>query len=75
MAGETNSDLDVKDVSSLMRIEKASGQLSEVRKDLYPAMLALQERVARECEKADMESMDPLGDSPMRSTQLQSLLR
>ena len=58
MAGETNSDLDVKDVSSLMRIEKASGQLSEVRKDLYPAMLALQERVARECEKADMESMD-----------------
>lgn len=58
MAEDPYSDFKTEDVSSLMRIEKASGQLSEVRRDLYPAMLALQERIARECEKKDQESLD-----------------
>ncbi len=58
MAGDTYSELRPEDVSSLMRVEKASGQLSEVRKDLYPAMLALQEKLTRECEMKDMESLD-----------------
>ncbi len=58
MAGEPYSELKPEDISSLMRVEKASGQLSEVRKDLYPAMLALQEKITRECEKKDVESFD-----------------
>ena len=58
MAEDLYSDFTPEDVSSLMRIEKASGQLSEVRRDLYPAMLALQERIAREIEKKDVESLD-----------------
>lgn len=58
MAGEPYADLEPEDISSLMRIEKASGQLSEVRRDLYPAMRALQERMTRLCEKADPESLD-----------------
>ncbi len=58
MVGETYSDLKPEDVSSLMRIEKASGQLSEVRRDLYPAMLALQESIARQCDNKDVESFD-----------------
>ena len=58
MAEEPHSDMELKDVTSLMRIEKASGQLSEVRKDLYPAMLALQKKIARECEMKDVSSLD-----------------
>ena len=58
MAGEPYSDMKIEDVSSLMRIERASGQLSDVRRDLYPAMLALQEKVAREFENMDVESLD-----------------
>ena len=59
MAEDNRSDMELKDVSSLMRIEKGSGQLSEVRKDLYPAMLALQKRIARECEiNSDVGSLE-----------------
>ncbi len=58
MAGEPYSELKPEDISSLMRVEKASGQLSEVRRDLYPAMMALQEKLTRQCEKADIESLD-----------------
>ena len=38
MAEDNRSEMELKDVSSLMRIEKGSGQLSEVRKDLYPPL-------------------------------------
>ena len=59
MAEDNRSEMELKDVSSLRRIEKGSGQLSEVRKDLYPAMLALQKKIARECEiNSDVGSLE-----------------
>ena len=58
MADDLYSDFTNQDISSLVRIEKASGQLSPVRKDLYPAMRAVHERVSKECETADVDSMD-----------------
>ena len=58
MADDLYSDFTSKDVSSLVRVEKSSGQLSVVRKDLYSAMRAAHERVSKECEAADVDSMD-----------------
>ena len=53
-AGELTMD----DLTSLHRIEMRSGTLSDVRRDLYPAMVALMEQVNREYEKNN--SADPL---------------
>ena len=58
MPEEPYSDFTIEDVSSIVRMEKGSGQLSVVRKDLYPAMIALQEREARNCEKKSVDSLD-----------------
>lgn len=51
MAGDDIGDLTFEELRSLHRVEKSSGQLSEVRRDLYPAMISLQERHTRECER------------------------
>jgi DNA replication initiation complex subunit (GINS family) len=58
MADDLYADFRNEDISSLVRIEKSSGQLSSVRKDLYPAMRAVHERISKECQNADEDSMD-----------------
>lgn len=58
MPEETYSELKIEDVASLVRVEKDMGPLSPVRKDLYPAMIALQEKITKECEKRDVESIE-----------------
>ena len=51
-------ELTVDDLTSLHRIEMRAGTLSDVRRDLYPAMIALMDRVNKEYEKNN--SADPL---------------
>ena len=51
-------ELTVDDLTSLHRVEMRSGTLSDVRRDLYPAMMALMDKVNREYEKNN--SADPL---------------
>ena len=58
MAEDIYSDFTSRDISSLVRVEKSSGQLSVVRKDLYTAMRAAHEKVSKECEAKDVDSMD-----------------
>lgn len=50
--GDTvDSDFTFEDLSAIVRREKSSGSLSEVRSDLYPAMMGLLDRQSRECER------------------------
>ena len=58
MPEQSKTNLKIEDVSSMVRVEKGSGQLSEVRRDLYPALIALQEEEARNCESKSVDSMD-----------------
>ena len=52
MIGDTvDSDFTYEELSSIVRREKSSGSLSEVRLDLYPAMLRLLDKQSRECER------------------------
>lgn len=48
------------DLTSISRVEKSSRSLSAVRKDLYPAMLALFERQSQECERLVSEDADSI---------------
>ena len=57
MADDLYADFRSEDISSLVRIEKSSGQLSSVRKDLYPAMRAVHERISKECQNADEDDI------------------
>lgn len=58
MPEEPYSEMRPEDVYSLFRVERTSGSLSKVRKDLYPAMIDLQDRAVKACEKADVESLE-----------------
>lgn len=51
MAGEDGGDLTFEDLRYLQRNEKSAGTLCVIRRDIYPAMIALQERQTRECER------------------------
>ena len=50
--GDTvETDLTVEELGAIIRRERSSGSLSEVRHDLYPAMMRLLEKQSRECER------------------------
>ena len=52
MIGDTvETDLTVEELGAIIRRERSSGSLSEVRHDLYPAMMRLLEKQSRECER------------------------
>lgn len=52
MIGDTvDSDFTFEELGAIIRKEKASGALTEVRQDLYPAMLRLLDKQSRECER------------------------
>ncbi len=55
---ELMEDFTFDDLTSLYRVEKASGTLSPVRKDLYTAMNRLLENIDREREKQLMSDFD-----------------
>lgn len=50
--GDTvDSDITMEELGALIRGERNSGSLLEVRRDLYPAMLRLLDKQSRECER------------------------
>ena len=50
--GDTvESDFTFEDLTAIVRREKSSGSLSEVRLDLYPSMMRLLDKQSRECER------------------------
>lgn len=51
MAEDGRDEFTFNDLSSLLRVEKSSGTLSDVRNDLYPSIIELMESLDRECEK------------------------
>ena len=52
MIGDTvDSDFTFEELGAIIRKEKASGALTEVRQDLYPAMLRLLDKQSKECER------------------------
>ena len=57
MADDLYADFRNEDISSLVRVEKSSGQLSSVRRDLYPAMRAVHERLSKECQNANEDDI------------------
>ncbi len=55
-----SDEMDYSDLTSLSRIEKGSGSLSAVRKDLYRAMAELYEKRAEECERLIRTNADSI---------------
>ena len=58
MAEDNKEEFTFNDLSSLLRVEKASGLLSDVRTDLYPSIQKLMESLDRECERISHVSPD-----------------
>lgn len=46
-----DSDFTFEELSAVVRRERSSGSLSDVRSDLYPAMIRLLDKQSRECER------------------------
>ncbi len=71
-----SDEMDYSDLTSLSRIEKGSGSLSAVRKDLYRAMAELYEKRAEECEKLIRTNADSIlfdGASDMKRKTLSTM--
>ncbi len=68
-----SDEMDYSDLTSLSRVEKGSGSLSAVRKDLYHAMADLYEKKAEECERLIRSNADSIlfdGASDMKKKTL-----
>ncbi len=71
-----SDEMDYSDLTSLSRIEKGSGSLSAVRKDLYRAMAELYEKRAEECERLIRTNADSIlfdGASDMKRKTLSTM--